>query len=58
MRDKIKENLYHSIRIAREELREVRENPMEGSSVLEESLLQIITNLIEVIKLHNEKEVK
>lgn len=58
MRNKIQENLDHSIRIAREELREVKENPVEGSTVLEEALLQIITNLEEVIKLNNEKGVK
>ena len=48
MRNRILENLEHSIRIAEAELKEVQENPIEGSSVLEETMLQIITNLQEV----------
>ena len=48
MRNRILENLEHSIRIAEAELKEVQENPIKGSSVLESSMLQLIENLEEI----------
>jgi hypothetical protein len=51
MKNKILENLEHSIRIAEAELKEVQENPIEGSTVLEESMLQLVANLEEVKKI-------